>query len=71
MSYEGFRQEILGWIGESGITSKVFFNLNEEKKRYEARIPEENCTFSAPCGGFSITVRFGSGHQSMVPASSQ
>lgn len=67
MSYEDFMQEILGYIGESGIKSKVFFDNNEEKKMFEAKIPDEGISFFGRPSGLSLTVRFGSGHQAMVP----
>jgi len=67
MNYEDFQQEILGWIGESGINSWVFFNFDEDKQRFEATLPDEGITFFGRPNGLSITVRFGSGHQAMVP----
>ena len=69
MSYDDFMQEILGWIGESGITSKVFFDFDEDKNRFEARIPEQGLFITGRPAGLSLTVQFGSGHQAMVPIS--
>lgn len=69
MDYKGFQQEILGFIGESGITSKVFFDFDEDKNRFESRIPEQGLFITGRPAGLSLTVRFGSGHQAMIPIS--
>lgn len=69
MDYVRFKEEILGFIGESGISSKVFFDFDEDKNRFEARIPEQGLFITGRPAGLSITVRFGSGHQAMVPIS--
>ena len=68
MTYEDFKRHINGWIKASGIKSKVIFDPGEENKRYEAQLPDEGISMTAPHRGFSITVRFGSGHQAMVRA---
>lgn len=69
MDYKDFQKKILGFIGESGITSEVFFDFDEDKKRFEARIPDHGISISGRPAGLSLTVRFGSGHQAMVPVS--
>jgi len=69
MDYVRFKEEILGFIGESGISSKVFFDFDEDKNRFEARIPEQGLFITGRPAGLSLTVRFGSGHQAMVPVS--
>ena len=67
MSYADFQKAILGFMRKSGITSKVFFDFDEDKKRFEANFPDEGISFFGRPNGLSITVRFGSGHQAMVP----
>lgn len=69
MDYKGFQQEILGFVGESGILSRVFFDFDEDKNRFEARIPDEGLFITGRPSGLSLTVRFGSGHQAMIPVS--
>ena len=69
MDYKGFQQEILGFVGESGILSRVFFDFDEDKNRFEARIPDEGLFITGRPSGLSLTVRFGSGHQAMIPFS--
>lgn len=69
MDYVRFQKEILGFIGESGISSKVFFDFDEDKNRFEARIPDDGLFITGRPAGLSLTVQFGSGHQAMVPIS--
>ena len=69
MDYKGFQHEILGFVGESGISSKVFFDFDEDKDRFEARIPDDGLFITGRPAGLSLTVQFGSGHQAMVPIS--
>ena len=69
MDYVRFQKEILGFIEESGISSKVFFDFDEDKDRFEARIPDPGLFITGRPAGLSLTVRFGSGHQAMIPIS--
>ena len=69
MDYVRFQKEILGFIGESGISSKVFFDFDEDKDRFEARIPDDGLFITGRPAGLSLTVQFGSGHQAMIPIS--
>ena len=69
MDYVRFQNEILGFIGESGISSKVFFDFDEDKDRFEARIPDDGLFITGRPAGLSLTVQFGSGHQAMIPIS--
>ena len=69
MDYVRFQKEILGFIGESGVSSKVFFDFDEDKSRFEASIPEQELFITGRPSGLSLTVRFGSGHQAMIPVS--
>ena len=69
MDYVRFQKEILGFIGESGISSKVFFDFDEDKNRFEARIPDDGLFITGRPAGLSLTVQFGSGHQAMIPIS--
>jgi hypothetical protein len=66
MTYEDFQRQINGWIKASGIKSKVFFDPGEEKKRYEARIPEHDLLLTAPHSGISITVKGANGFLCMA-----
>ena len=66
MTYEDFKRHINGWIKASGIKSRVIFDPGEEKRRYEARIPEHDLLFTAPHSGISITVKGANGFLSMA-----
>ena len=74
LSYDRFKDYILGEMGTQGIKSKVFFDTENDAEghsvRYTAHIPDENVLFIARPRGLSMTVRFGSGHQAMsrIPA---
>lgn len=67
MNYGVFRRRVNGYLQKAGIQTKVEFSYDKDKILYSARIPEHNMVILGNPSGLSLTVRFGSGHQAMVP----
>ena len=65
MTFEDFKNIILGLLEEAGIKSRVWFEQDDHGK-FVARTKE--ALFIGRASSFKITTRWGSGHQAMFDA---
>ena len=65
MSYERFQEKVNALIKRAGGNIKVWFSTDEEKGKHTARC-SDGTTIIGNSTVLKLTVRWGSGHQSMV-----
>lgn len=65
MSYEVFKDKVKHLIEQVGGNIKVRFSTDTEEGKHFARC-SDGTTIIGNAGSLSITVRWGSGHQSMA-----
>ena len=67
--YRRFCRQVDRYMVNAGIPSeRVVFGKSKARLQYYANIASENMTIMGRPSGLSLTVKFGSGHQAMVPA---
>lgn len=65
MSYETFREKVEALIARAGGDINVRFSTDDDKGRHYARC-SDGTTIIGSARNLSVTVRWGSGHQSMA-----
>lgn len=65
MSYAIFQQRVTALIGRAGGGITVRFREDRDKGRFFANCSDGTTIIARP-GSMSVTVRYGSGHQSMT-----
>lgn len=65
MSYETFREKVEALIARAGGDTKVRFSTDDDKGRHCANC-SDGTKIIGSTGNLSVTVRWGSGHQSMA-----
>lgn len=65
MSYETFKQKVEALIARAGGDIKVRFSTDDDKGRHFANC-SDGTQIIGSVGNLSVTVRWGSGHQSMA-----
>lgn len=67
--YRRFCKQVDGYLSKAGLPSeRVNFSQDRDKLQYSARIKSQGLTILGRPSGLSLTIRFGSGHQAVVPA---